>query len=118
VNVYLAGGISRGWRDELKERWSSHELVDPFRDLPQGTVAEFTRGDLQAVRECDLVFGVHDYHVYGGLALEFGFAHALLKPIIYVCLQPRVDSMMAGVSTAVFTEVEAATAWAERKFWL
>ena len=118
--VYLAGGTNSSWRRELEERWIHRTgrtdlcLIDPFVDSKQGSVYEFTRDDLAWVAKSCLVFGYVDYHSYTGTALEFGYAHALGKPIVYVTNQPRVDSMMAAVASAVFTDLGAAARYAER----
>lgn len=117
--VYLAGGRSSDWRTQLEARWQGLAVCfDPFRDSAQGSVAEFTGDDLAAVRSADLVFGNLDYPVaYTGLALEFGYAHALRIPVIYLhSAGPRVDSMMAGVAAGIFTDLEAAAEFAERRF--
>ena len=117
AKLYLAGGRDSGWRDALRTRWVGRaEVIDPFKDCPQDYIYQFTHADLQAVAECDLLLGYCTYHRYTGLALEFGYAAALGKPIIYVPALPRVDSMMAGVSTAVFTDLDAATEFIEGRY--
>lgn len=117
--VYLAGGKGY-WRENLYREWSGKaRCYNPFADSRQGSVYEFTNDDLSAIRSSVLVFGVLDYPRYTGLALEFGYAHALGTPIIYVHLPnvaERVDSMMAGVATAIFVDLDAAMEFAEERY--
>lgn len=115
--IYLAGGLDSDWRNALRERWKGRAiLIDPFKDSVQDSVYRFTYDDLQHIREADIVFGNCAYHVFDGMALEFGFAHALNKVIVLVCSLPRVPSMMAAVSKAVFTDLEAAVEFVEKKY--
>lgn len=118
--VYLAGGTS-DWRDHVRKRWVGSvdvTLLDPFTDSDQRTLAAFTLDDLALVERATCVLAYHDYHVYGGLALECGYAAALDRMIVYVCKQPRLDSMIAGVSKGVFTELDPALDFIERKLEL
>jgi len=115
--IYLAGGLDSRWRDALRERWAGRAIIiDPFKDSMQGSLYLFTYDDLQHIRESDIVFGHCAYHCFDGMALEFGFAHALDKVIIFACSLPRVSSMMAAVSKAVFTDWEAAADFIEERF--
>lgn len=117
--VYLAGGTSN-WRDRVKERWAdtSVVLLDPFIDSDQRTLAAFTLDDLALIERSRCVLAYHDYHVFDGLALECGYAAALDRMVVYVCRQPRVSSMIAAVSKAVFTELDPALEFIERKLEL
>ena len=117
--VYLAGGTS-DWRDHVRERWADTDviLLDPFIDSDQRTLAAFTLDDLALIERSRCVLAYHDYHVYGGLALECGYAAALDRMVVYVCKQPRLDSMIAAVSKAVFTELDPALDFIVRKLEL
>lgn len=118
-SVYLAGSMS-GWRPEVAAQWGERAItINPFEDTPQGSIAEFTQGDLDQIRQSSILFGVLDYpKAYTGMALEFGFARGLEIPCIYVHLNgDRVDSMMAGVSAAVFTDLNKAAEFTERRFF-
>lgn len=115
VIIYLAG-CKGDWRDRAAERWAGREdifPIDPFMEN-QACIAEFTTNDLEDITRSDLVLAYHGYHVFDGLALECGYAYALNIPIVYVCRQPRISSMIAGVSEAVFTDLEAALDYVER----
>jgi len=115
--VYLAGGLDSGWREVLANRWDGKAIcIDPFKDSSQGAIYEFTHDDLKAIRESDVVFGVCSYPKFDGMALEFGYAHALGIPIIYATNLPRVSSMMAAVSKAVFTDYMEAVEFIEKRY--
>lgn len=116
MQVYLAGGTSKEWRERLEARWTGAEVVNPFRDSRQGAIYQFVADDLRYVHDSSLVFALCDYPQYTGTAAEFGYAHALGVPIIYTTTLPRVDSFLAAMSIAVFTDVEAAAEFAERRF--
>jgi len=115
--IYLAGGLDSRWRDALRERWAGRAIIiDPFKDSVQGSLYLFTYDDLQHIRESDIVFGYCTFSRFDGMALEFGFAHALNKVIIFATSHLRVPSMMAAVSKAVFTDWEAAADFVEERF--
>jgi len=116
--VYLAGGRDTEWREVLAKRWAESgaaETFDPFVDSRQNAMYEFTQDDLSAIRRSAAVFGYCTYPKYTGMALEFGFAHALCIPIVYVPALPRVDSMMAAVSSAVFLDFDEAVNFLETR---
>lgn len=115
MKIYLAGGKSEQWRNYLATRWLNHDLIDPFKHSRQGAIYQFTNDDLAHIADSDLIFCNCDYHSYTGCALEFGYAHALGKKIVYVCTQPRVDSMMAAVASYVFTDFSAAVDFVEER---
>ena len=118
--VYLAGGKSRpDWRERLWTRWGERTdivLIDPFVHSKQGAIYEFTRDDLSWIDMSSLVFALVDFERYTGTALEFGYAFAKGIPIVFVTSLPRVDSMMAAVASAVFTDLNAAVEFAERRY--
>ena len=118
--IYLAGGKG-DWRKTVAQallpRPKGVELIDPFTQSNQNSISDFTHDDLLHVRECDGIFAYIDYHVYTGSALEFGYAYALGKPIIYVCALPRIDSMMVGVAKAAFTDLDAGIQFMKER-WL
>lgn len=115
--VYLAGGLDNEWREILTARWAGRaEVISPFKDSRQGSIYLFTHDDLEHIRRADIVLGHCTWPQFDGIALEFGFAHALDKVIIYVAKLPRVSSMMAAVSKAVFTDLEAAAEFIEERY--
>lgn len=84
--IYLAGGFRSNWQAQVINRLGgSFELLDPSAHNIQDP-AEYTRWDLEAVRESDIVLANMEATNPGGysLALEVGFAKALGKRIIMV----------------------------------
>jgi len=84
--IYLAGGFRSKWQAEAIARLAgSFELLDPSMHNIQDP-AEYTRWDLEAVRQSDIVLANMEASNPGGysLALEVGFAKALGKKIFMV----------------------------------
>jgi len=115
--IYLAGGLDSGWREALAERWYHKAIcIDPFKDSRQGAIYEFTGDDLACIDQCDILLGFCAWPQFDGMALEFGYAHKGGKTIIYVATLPRVSSMMAAVSKAVFTDLDEAVKFIEVRY--
>jgi nucleoside 2-deoxyribosyltransferase len=84
--IYLAGGFRSKWQALAVLRLASkYELLDPSAHRIQDP-AEYTRWDLEAVRQSDIVLANMESSNPGGysLALEVGFAKALDKRIFFV----------------------------------
>ncbi|WP_354565955.1 nucleoside 2-deoxyribosyltransferase domain-containing protein [Herbaspirillum seropedicae] len=84
--IYLAGGFRSNWQALVVARLAgSFELLDPSAHNIQDP-AEYTRWDLEAVRQSDIVLANMEASNPGGysLALEVGFARALGKRIFMV----------------------------------
>jgi len=84
--IYLAGGFRSNWQAEVAVRLAgSFELLDPSAHNIQDP-AEYTRWDLEAIRQSDILLANMEPTNPGGysLALEVGFAAALGKPIFLV----------------------------------
>lgn len=84
--IYLAGGFGSKWQTEATVRLAGlFELLDPSAHNIQDP-AEYTRWDLEAVRQSDIVLANMEASNPGGysLALEVGFAKALGKRIFTV----------------------------------
>ena len=84
--IYLAGGFRSNWQAQAVVRLSgAFELLDPSAHNIQDPV-EYTRWDLEAVRQSDIVLANMEASNPGGysLALEVGFAKALGKRIFMV----------------------------------
>ena len=117
--VYLGGGRDDAWREHFRERFESVFFgFNPFSHSRQGATYEFTNDDLQAVSDSTFVIATVDYHRYTGLALEVGFARALEIPVMLIWTQhapPRVDSMMAGCASWMFTNHVEAFDFIERR---
>jgi nucleoside 2-deoxyribosyltransferase len=84
--IYLAGGFRSNWQGLAALRLASrYELLDPSVHNIQDP-AEYTRWDLEAVRQSDIVLANMEASNPGGysLALEVGFAKALDKRIFFI----------------------------------
>ena len=84
--IYLAGGFRSNWQAQVAARLAtSFELLDPSAHNIQDPV-EYTRWDLEAVRQSDIVLANMEASNPGGysLALEVGFAKAFGKRIFMV----------------------------------
>ncbi|UPL05444.1 hypothetical protein PisoF_01092 [Pseudomonas sp. IsoF] len=83
--IYLAGGFRSGWQAVVKSKLQGFELLDPSAHDIEDPV-EYTRWDLAAVRDSEIVLANMEASNPGGysLALEVGFAKALGKPIYLV----------------------------------
>lgn len=84
--IYLAGGFRSNWQAQVTARLAkSFELLDPSAHNIRDPV-EYTRWDLDAVRQSDIVLANMEASNPGGysLALEVGFAKALNKRIFMV----------------------------------
>lgn len=84
--IYLAGGFKSNWQAQVVVRLAgAFELLDPSAHNIQDP-AEYTRWDLEAVRQSDIVLANMEASNPGGysLALEVGFARALGKRIFLV----------------------------------
>jgi len=84
--IYLAGGFKSKWQAAVAARLAgSYELLDPSAHNIQDP-AEYTRWDLEAVRQSDIVLANMEASNPGGysLALEVGFANALGKRVFMV----------------------------------
>ena len=84
--IYLAGGFRSNWQAQVAARLAgAFELLDPSSHNIQDP-AEYTRWDLEAVRQSDIVLANMEASNPGGyaLALEVGFAKALGKRIFMV----------------------------------
>ena len=85
MKIYLAGGFRSGWQDAVIRLASHHAFLDPrMHGLTEER--DYTKWDLDAIRESDLVFAYleKDNPSGAGLALEIGYAHALGKVIVFV----------------------------------
>lgn len=84
--IYLAGGFRSNWQALAASRLAGmYELLDPSAHNIQDP-AEYTRWDLEAVRQCDIMLANMESSNPGGysLALEVGFAKALGKRIFFI----------------------------------
>lgn len=86
LKIYLAGGFRSNWQAHVAARLADkYELLDPSAHNIQDPV-EYTRWDLEAVRQSDIVLANMEASNPAGysLALEVGFGKALGKRIFMV----------------------------------
>jgi len=95
LKVYLAGGFRSSWQDTVIQEVNGLVFFDP-RAHALSEKTEYTLWDLEAIRNCDILFGYFEADNPGGfaLALEVGFAKALGKRIIFVDEKSRSDDQM------------------------
>lgn len=112
--IYLAGGFRSGWQVIVKSRLKGFELLDPcVHGIEDPT--EYTRWDLAAVSDSDIVLANMEASNPGGysLALEIGFAKALGKSIYFVdqiedSSVSRYFEMVRQCSNRVFNTLDEA----------
>jgi nucleoside 2-deoxyribosyltransferase len=93
LKIYLAGGFRSGWQHAVHEELIGHaSLLDPSQHSLE-CPAEYTRWDLDAIREADCVLAYMEASNPAGysLSLEVGFAHALAKHIVLVEEHPTPE---------------------------
>lgn len=112
--IYLAGGFRSGWQAIVQSKLQGFELLDPGAHGIEDPV-EYTRWDLAAVRDSDIVLANMEATNPGGysLALEVGFAKALGKSIYLVdqIADPSVSryfEMVRQCSNRVFRSLDEA----------
>jgi len=117
--IYLAGGFHSGWQENVKSRLKDFDLLDPGAHGIDDPV-EYTRWDLAAVRDSEIVLANMEASNPGGyaLALEIGFAKALGKTIYLVdqIEDPSVKryfEMVRQCSTRVFSNLGEAVGYIE-----
>lgn len=124
IKIYLAGGMRSNWQDttmaELRSRLPSVPLI--FLDPRQnGTKDEavYTAWDLTALDSSDIVFAYleHDNPAGQGLALEIGYARAIVEKtdrrldVVFVCEkdhpQYRYFGMARQCADSVYDTLDA-----------
>jgi nucleoside 2-deoxyribosyltransferase len=116
MRIYLAGGFYKGYKTEIRAFLPDQfELHDPEDGVP--IPGRYVGEDLDAIEGCDLVLAYHDdYPFVYGMAAEIGYAVAIGKPVIYVCVRDRVDSFLSGLSRAVFTNLHSACTFVAERY--
>jgi len=98
--VYLAGGMRSEWRETIKAAMSAEWLGLTQHGLKDEK--QYTAWDLQAINDCDILFGFLEFNNPSGLGLmlEIGYAAALGKTIIFVDDKPEVKKY-TGMARAI-----------------
>lgn len=120
--VYLAGPffhLGQIWLiDQARTLMQSMglQVISPFHDIGLGTAEDVVPLDIQAIKDCDLVFAAVD-GLDPGTIFELGYARSLDKPVvIYSETQVGTESlkMMQGTGCEIyanFTTAIYATRW-------
>ena len=89
MKVYLAGGMREEWRLYFKGL-KGITFYDPTQTFLSDSSA-YTYWDLEAIRQCDVVFAYFESGNSSGigLACEVGYALGLGKPVFLVNQQPE-----------------------------
>lgn len=110
--IYLAGGFVSGWQDEVIAALSGLEHVQFFdpREHKLHDPRDYTKRDLKAIDECDMVFAhmEPDNPGWPNLAFEVGYAHHAGKKIVLVNQKRRRYAEMLHVVSESFASLEAA----------
>ncbi|WP_123577677.1 nucleoside 2-deoxyribosyltransferase domain-containing protein [Pseudomonas protegens] len=118
--IYLAGGFHSGWQESVKVRLKNFVILDPGAHCIDDPV-EYTRWDLAAVRDSEIILANMEASNPAGyaLALEIGYAKALGKTIYLVdqIEDPSVKryfEMVRQCSTRVFRGLDEAIEYIAR----
>jgi hypothetical protein len=112
--VYLAGGFVSGWQDLAMAACPRANYFDP-RSHGLADPSAYTKWDLHAIRESDVVFAVLEAANPGGyaLALELGYAKSRGKYVILVDEKSSFDpylrsylAMLHSVSDETYASLE------------
>lgn len=108
--IYLAGGFRSGWQEKVIAAIPGSRFKDP-RAHSLKDKASYTLWDLEAIRDCDVLFAYLEAANPGGyaLALEVGFAKALGKRIIFVNEKHTADSSEGRVLHMVEAAADVTT---------
>lgn len=122
-NVYLAGGMSTGWQDQIIKKYGNEFHFFNPRDHQLDNPIEYTTWDLYFVDKCDILFGYmeKDNPSGFGLALEIGYAKALGKTIILVDERSSSDEsfskkfkIIKASSNLIFDDIVSGMKFLER----
>lgn len=108
MKVYLAGGMRTEWRDRVKAGFPGIAWLDPTTHTLEDPAA-YTRWDLEAIAEADIVFAYLEASnpVGYNMAFEVGLAVAAGKDVIFVdekhAGNPRPCSMLRQLTRSCET---------------
>ena len=120
-NVYLAGpffSLAQLWmvqqaREDLKSM--GLKVFSPYHDVGHGSAEDVASLDMQAIRECDLVFAIGD-GMDSGTLFEVGYARSLGKPVVFYSESPDAlrQKMLTGSDCDIVADYVSAiyrTTW-------
>lgn len=117
--VYLAGGFYQDYKTALaRELGDAFHVYDPeTKSNVHQIPGEYVGRDLGAIRNSGLLIAYHDTYPHVlGMAAEVGYAVANNVPVIYVCINGRVDSFLSGLARATFTNMTAAIDFIKERY--
>lgn len=113
--IYLAGpffNLPQRWlieqaRDNLRE--VGLQVFSPFHDIGLGSAADVVDKDIEAIRQCDLVFAIAS-GLDAGTVYEIGYARALGKPVVVYGENDSEENlkMMSGSGCVMSTDYATA----------
>lgn len=110
-NIYLAGPFfctARRWIVDEARRYLSDfgmEVFSPVHDVGRGPAEVVAPKDLQALRDCDVVFALLD-GMDAGTVFEVGYATAIGKPIYAIAQSVSAEDlkMLRGSGTKIYRD--------------
>lgn len=115
--MYLAGGMSSGWQDKVKERLKHLvRFYDPRTDSNQNCLADLTVADRDNAIACDymLAYFEKDHPSGLGMCAEIGMAAAsgVLQDknvrIYFVDEHAHIHGFVAALCFRIYTDLDAA----------
>lgn len=109
--AYLAGPfftLSELWMiNETKSCIESFgvEVFSPYHELGIGAADEVVKKDIEAIKECDVLYAVFDGCDPGTL-FEIGYARSLDKPVVILAQNPKAEElkMYEGSGCHIFSD--------------
>lgn len=109
--VYLAGPfftLSDLWMiNEAKQYIASFgmDIFSPYHEIGIGSAEEVVQKDIDAIRDCDVMYALFD-GVDPGTLFEIGYARSLSKPVIILAENPKDEElkMYDGSGCKIFSD--------------
>lgn len=90
TSIFLSGGLKTGWQDEARFIIDAADVAVRYFDPrtwqdSQTSSADYTKRDIDAIKECQIILAYMDSHNPSGLGLsvELGYAAALGRKIVF-----------------------------------
>ncbi|WP_414828937.1 PfkB family carbohydrate kinase [Alteromonas sp. H39] len=123
-NVYLAGPfftLSELWMvNETKYFLESFglDVFSPYHAVGMGSADEVVQKDIDAIKECDVIFAIFDGNDPGTL-FEIGYARSINVPVIILAQNPKDEElkMYEGTGCKIFDDFASAiynVAWSTK----
>lgn len=113
--IYLAGpffSLAQLWmvqqaRHDLRSMGLT--VFSPYHDVGHGSAEDVASLDMQAIRQCDLVFAIGD-GMDSGTLFEVGYARSLGKPVVFYSESPEASrqKMLAGSDCDIVSDYVSA----------